>query len=250
MLEPVTRRQRAEITEWQQSAGSAHADNGSVYALSFDNYRPDATNFALPAKGMAVELWLEYDSSGAVESITFSPVPRTKAFWRFRSPRDLAHVPGRRFECERRRMVRYLLETLLIGVGVMFLLDGIWRLFGSSIPHSAWVSVLVGSMINFLDRMLSKGLLWAWTDTEFYCLSSQSGDGWPYFALWRTLRSVRIRRTWVFRRPYAQLKFDGGSKNTRTVLRLPLHLLADADRAETLSILRRRAQSSGADWRE
>ena len=250
MLEPVTRHQRAEITEWQQSAGSARADNGSVYALSFDNYRPDATNFALPAKGMAVELWLEYDSSGAVESITFSPVPRTTAFWRFRSPRDLAQVPGRRFECERRRMVRYLLETLLIGVGVMFLMDGIWRLFGSSIPHSAWVSVLVGSMINFLDRMLSKGLLWAWTDTEFYCLSSQSGDGWPYFALWRTLRSVRIRRTWIFCRPYAQLKFDGGSKDTRTVLRLPLHLLPDADRAETLAILRRHAQSSGADWRE
>ena len=72
----------------------------------------------------------------------------------------------------------------------------------------------------------------------------------PKRPCWRTLRSVRIRRTWIFRRPYAQLKFDGGSKNTRTVLRLPLHLLADADRAETLSILRRRAQSSGADWRE
>ncbi len=107
MLEPVTRRQRAEISEWQQSAGSARADNGAVYTLSFDNYRPDATNFALPAKGMAVELWLQCDGSGAVESITFSPVPRTKAFWRFRSPRDLAQVPGRRFECQRRRMVKY-----------------------------------------------------------------------------------------------------------------------------------------------
>ena len=250
MLEPVTRRQRAEISEWQQSAGSARADNGAVYTLSFDNYRPDATNFALPAKGMAVELWLQCDGSGAVESITFSPVPRTKAFWRFRSPRDLAQVPGRRFECQRRRMAKYWFESLLVGVGVMFLMDGIWRLFGSRIPYSAWIGGLMGSIINFWDRLLSKSLPWAWTDTEFYCLSSQSGDGWPYFALWRTLRSVRIRRTWVFRRPYAQLKFDGGSKDTRAVLRLPLHLLADSDRAETLSILRRRAQSCGADWQE
>ena len=124
MLEPVTRRQRAEISEWQQSAGSARADNGAVYTLSFDNYRPDASNFALPAKGMAVELWLQCDGSGAVESITFSPVPRTKAFWRFRSPRDLAQVPGRRFECQRRRMVKYWFESLLVGVGVMFLMDG------------------------------------------------------------------------------------------------------------------------------
>lgn len=124
MLKPVTRRQRAEISEWQQSAGSARADNGAVYTLSFDNYRPDASNFALPAKGMAVELWLQCDGSGAVESITFSPVPRTKAFWRFRSPRDLAQVPGRRFECQRRRMVKYWFESLLVGVGVMFLMDG------------------------------------------------------------------------------------------------------------------------------
>ena len=149
MLEPVTRRQRAEISEWQQSAGSARADNGAVYTLSFDNYRPDATNFALPAKGMAVELWLQCDGSGAVESITFSPVPRTKAFWRFRSPRDLAQVPGRRFECQCRRMVKYWFESLLVGVGVMFLLDGIWRLFGSQIPYRAWILGLMGSISTF-----------------------------------------------------------------------------------------------------
>ena len=94
MLEPVTRRQRAEISEWQQSAGSARADDGSIYALSFDNYRPDSTNFALPAKGMAVELWLQCDGSGAVERITFNPVPRTTAFWRFRSPRDWRRCRG------------------------------------------------------------------------------------------------------------------------------------------------------------
>ena len=190
MLEPVTRRQRAEISEWQQSAGSARADNGAVYTLSFDNYRPDASNFALPAKGMAVELWLQCDGSGAVESITFSPVPRTKAFWRFRSPRDLAQVPGRRFECQRRRMVKYWFESLLVGVGVMFLMDG--------------------------HRIL--------------------------------LPEQPIRRRLAVFRPLAQ--FDGGSKDTRAVLRLPLHLLADSDRAETLAILRRRVQSCGADWQE
>lgn len=143
-------------------------------------------------------------------------------------------------------MLRYQLETLLICIITLCLLEGVLRLIGGRTSPSTWIITAVVFAISMLDGILSKSLFWAWTDTGFYCLGNQSRDGWPYFALWHKLRTVCIRRTWIFRRPYAQLEFDGAGKEKTVVLRLPLHLLSAADRAETLAILRRRVQSCGA----
>lgn len=100
MLEPASTRAAAVITGWDGLCGSVRTESGAVYAISLDQYRPDSTNFVLPAAGVAVEVWRHSDGSGTVESITFNALPRKKPFWHYRSLHDLNRVVGRRFEIE------------------------------------------------------------------------------------------------------------------------------------------------------
>ncbi len=85
MLEPVTRRYAATLTEWDGTHGTAQTDTGDTHALERRHYQ--ATPFTLsPKQGMRVELFVSYDEQDKVSDIEFRQMPVSGAF-----PHDLWH---------------------------------------------------------------------------------------------------------------------------------------------------------------
>ena len=80
MLEPVTRRFAATISEWDGTHGIAVTEQGERHPLEYKDYQ--ATPFTLALKpGMRVELFVSYDERGEKSGVEFRKMPTGQPEW-------------------------------------------------------------------------------------------------------------------------------------------------------------------------
>lgn len=104
MLEPTTQRITATVTEWHGTHGKALGDDGKTYDLQSDDN--ELSSYQI---GDRLELYLDWDSQGVLEKLTFNHAPNSAG--------GLLRLSGERFywqpEKTKRRLHRIIRHNLM-----------------------------------------------------------------------------------------------------------------------------------------